>query len=144
MRGDGRTSARPRARIFVADDDDALRWTVASALRQQGHEVSELADGGRLLVALARCLRHGGGGPPDLIVSDVRMPVMTGLALAMAARELEAHVPLILMTAFPDRELLRRADRLGAHVLAKPFDLARLEDLVGRCLRGARGTLVAT
>lgn len=131
------SSLRTRARILLAEDDGALRSILAARLRANGDEVTELADGGRLLVELTACVKPEGRGAPDLIVSDVRMPVMTGLEMAIAIREVRKGTPLILMTAFPDAELARRVHLLDAHLLAKPFDLETLQHLVARCLRRA-------
>jgi two-component system cell cycle response regulator CpdR len=125
------------ARILLAEDDAALRSLLAARLRANGDEVTELADGGRLLVELAACMKPGGRGAPDLIVSDVRMPVMTGLEMAIAVRDVRKGTPLILMTAFPDAELARRVQLLDAHLLPKPFDIETLQRLVARCLRRA-------
>lgn len=113
------------ARIIVADDDAAMRRMVADTLRVDGHEVVELADGGRLLVLITRCCR-GEVSIPDLIVSDVRMPVMTGLAMLKGVRDAHWKIPVILMTAFPDTDTLWRAKVLDAKVLAKPFTLEEL------------------
>lgn len=121
------------ARIVVADDDDAMRRMVADTLRVDGHDVVELADGGRLLVLIARCCR-GEVSIPDLIVSDVRMPVMTGLAMLKGLRDAHWKIPVILMTAFPDTDTLWRAKALDAKVLAKPFTLEELRSVASASL----------
>lgn len=124
------------ARVIVADDDGAMRRLVADTLRAEGHDVVELPDGGRLLVLIARCCR-GDVAIPDLIVSDVRMPVMTGLAMLKGLRDAHWKIPVILMTAFPDAETVWRAKVLDARVLAKPFSLDELR-------RAARASLEPT
>lgn len=123
------------ARIVVADDDSAMRRMVVETLREDGHDVVELPDGGRLLVLIAQCCR-GDVSIPDLIVSDVRMPVMTGLAMLKGLRDAHWKIPVILMTAFPDADTLWRAKVLDAKVLAKPFALEELR-------RVARASLVS-
>lgn len=125
---------RHRARILLAEDDASLRSILAKFLRADGDEVVELSDGGRLLVELAACVRPSSGGVPDLIVSDVQMPIMTGLEMAIAIREVWKETPLVLMTAFPDPELAARVRLLDAHLLPKPFDIEALGDVVARCL----------
>ena len=129
------------ARIVVADDDDAMRRMVADTLRVDGHDVVELADGGRLLVLIARCCR-GEVSIPDLIVSDVRMPVMTGLAMLKGLRDAHWKIPVILMTAFPDTDTLWRAKVLDAKVLAKPFTLEELERALAAATTAAPAPLL--
>lgn len=121
------------ARILVAEDDHEMLKLVAGALQGDGHEVLEVCDGGRLLVLLAQCCK-GETDVPDLIISDVRMPVMTGLAMLKAVREARWTIPVIVMTAFPDADTKWRAESLGATVLAKPFPLSDLRALVIRRL----------
>lgn len=123
-----------RGHIVLAEDDAALRDLLADALEAHGYHVVALADGGRLLVELAASMKVGGRRVPDLIVSDIRMPVMSGLQMAIAMRELDTDLPLILLTAFPDPQLEQRVKALDAHLLAKPFPLADLLELVERCL----------
>ena len=121
------------ARIVVAEDDGEMRKLVVATLRAAGHDILEVADGGRLLVLLARCARDH-ALVPDLIVSDIRMPVMTGLSMLKGVREAHWTIPVILMTAFPDADATWRAESLDATVLAKPFPLGELRELVARRL----------
>lgn len=123
-----------RKRIVVAEDDADLRELVATTLREQGHEVVEVADGGRLLVLLARCSRAE-ELMPDLIVSDVQMPVMSGLDMLKGVRDAHWHLPVLLMTAFPNREVEWRAGALAADILRKPFPLESLRQAVASALR---------
>lgn len=101
-------------RIAVADDDAGMRELVQHWLGQLGHEVTAV-DGGWPLVKLCRADR------PDLVVSDVRMPDLDGLAAAETIRRVCGPVPTVLMSGRwePDRE--RRADAVGAVRLDKPF-----------------------
>lgn len=107
--------------IFLADDDDSLRDVIGSTLRGLGFQVVDLADGGRLLVAVARSLRSESGPHADVVVADMHMPVMTGLSAAQALRDVNDRIPTVLMTAFPDDDLRRRAGALGVTLLEKPF-----------------------
>jgi DNA-binding response OmpR family regulator len=122
-------------RILLAEDDDAMRALVADALRTDGHDVVELADGGRLLVDIAARLKDGGGdGSLDLIVSDIRMPICSGLQILAALRDAHWHTPVILMTAFGDEATRRHAESLSAVLFDKPFDLDDLRTAVTNLL----------
>jgi DNA-binding response OmpR family regulator len=117
--------------VLLADDDDDLREVLALGLRMHGFEVLEVVDGNELCAHLRACLV-----PPDVIVSDVRMPGMTGLDVLQSARLLD-EVPLILMTGAP----VSRADVLRsgvATVLAKPFELGDLLQAVGDSIASRR------
>jgi CheY-like chemotaxis protein len=126
-------------RILVAEDEPSMRRLVADALRGEGYEIVEVADGGRLLVDLASRLKRGEGADSlDLIISDIRMPVCTGLQILAALREAHWTTPVILMTAFGDAATRRHAESLAATLLDKPFDVDALRRAVSRLLpRGA-------
>ena len=101
-----------------------MRSLVADALRADGYDVVELADGGRLLVDMAERLKGGGAGDSlDLLVSDIRMPICSGLQILAALRDAHWRTPVILMTAFGDEATRRQAESLAAVLLDKPFDL---------------------
>lgn len=131
-------SACRRARVIIAEDDAALRELVAAEIRELGHFVDAVPNGGRLLVALGQALKSN-GLVPDLIISDIRMPVVSGLAMASAMREIRREIRFILMTAFPSEDVVRKAHALRAHLLPKPFALDALLNLVTSCLSEGRG-----
>jgi DNA-binding response OmpR family regulator len=118
--------------ILVAEDDDDMRSLVAGALRDDGHDVTEAGDGGRMLVRLARA--YGGDARYDLLVSDVRMPVCSGLQILENLRLARWHTPFILMTGFGDEQTRARAEALGATVFTKPFDMDDLRAAVLKLL----------
>lgn len=122
-------------RILLAEDDADMRSVVADALRGDGHEVVELADGGRLLVDIATRLKDGSGGESlDLIVSDIRMPICSGLQILAALRDAHWRTPVILMTAFGDEATRRHAESLAAVLFDKPFDIDDLRTAVANLL----------
>lgn len=127
-----RARERPRRsapRVLVAEDDLELRRIVVEALRKDGYETREATDGGRLLVELTtRYLEDA--IELDLIISDIRMPICTGLDIVEALRRARCAVPVILMTAFGDDETRRRADALGAVLFDKPFAMDDLRTAV--------------
>jgi DNA-binding response OmpR family regulator len=123
-----------RPRILLAEDDDDMRSLVAAALREDGHDVVEVGDGGRLLVCLARAYGAETVGY-DLLVSDVRMPVCTGLQILESLRLARWPTPVILMTAFGDEQTRAQAEGLGAVMFMKPFDMDDLRTAVLNLLR---------
>lgn len=121
-------------KIIVAEDDPGMRDLVVTTLREDAHDVEVVPDGGRLLVLLARYAREE-LPMPDVIVSDIRMPVMTGLGMLKGLRDAHWHIPVILMTAFPDPQTKLHAESLDARVLTKPFPLEALREAVRRSAR---------
>lgn len=129
-------------RVLVAEDDPEMRRLVVEALRKDGHQVTEAADGGRLLVHIAEAFdRDPSLSLVDVIVTDVRMPVCTGLEILERLADARWRVPTILMTAFGDEDTRRRAERIGAVLFDKPLSLDALRDAVNRL---ARGSIVPT
>ena len=94
------------ARILIAEDEEALRSFIARALIQDGHTVTTANDGAEALDVLTR-----ERGAFELLLTDIRMPVMDGIALALAAARDHPAVTIMLMTGFADqRAWARRAD----------------------------------
>ncbi len=122
-------------RALVAEDDREMRALVVQVLRSEGLEVTEVADGGRLLVSLAReTAQVGRTGFVDLIVSDIRMPVCTGLQILEQLRAVRRLTPVIIMTAFGDSTVRARARALGAILLDKPFEMESLRAAIACAL----------
>ncbi len=118
-------------RILVADDDPGMRALVAEALRKDGYEVHEVSSGAGLLERLSAFLLDGACIEIDLVISDIRMPLLSGLEMLAGLRDVECAVDFILMTAFGDEHVHREAERLGAiALLNKPFELKKLRTLV--------------
>jgi DNA-binding response OmpR family regulator len=118
-------SSRPpssRGRVIIAEDDAAMRRLLASTLRRDGYEVTETANGLQLFEALQRAVCAA--ATPAFIVSDVRMPGGSGLQVLEAMRIAGWSVPVVLITAFGDEDVMCEGARLGAAcVLSKPFDM---------------------
>jgi DNA-binding response OmpR family regulator len=122
--------------VLVAEDDREMRRLVVEALRKDGHDVIEASDGGRMLVRLAELFdKDPSMAEVDIIVSDVRMPICSGLDLIERMSEARWTVPCILMTAFGDDEIRRRAEAVGALLLDKPLSLDDLRGAVRRIAR---------
>ncbi len=118
------------ARILVAEDDDAVREFVHRALELKGHAVTAVHDGGA-----AAQLLFVGGSEFDLLLADIRMPLMDGIALALkAARDLP-RLPIVLMTGYADqRERAKALEAIISAVIAKPFTLEQLAMAVDEAL----------
>jgi len=117
------------ARILLAEDEDALRNYIARALTQDGHEVVAAADGAE---ALDKLTRDQAGFA--LLLADIRMPVMDGIALALAAARDHPDLTILLMTGFADqRERAHGLDALIHDVITKPFSI----DEIKMAVRGA-------
>ena len=110
------------ARILLAEDEESLRELVARALTMDGHEVVQNCDGAAALDALTR-----DGGRYDLLLTDIRMPVMDGIALALSAARDYPALPILLMTGYADqRERASNLELLIRDVITKPFTLATI------------------
>jgi CheY-like chemotaxis protein len=122
------------ARILVAEDEEAVRALVHRALVEDGHQVVVAADGAEALDALKR-----NDGRFDLVVTDIRMPVMDGIALALAAARDFPSLPIMLMTGYADqRDRASGLDALIQDVIAKPFTIAEIRFAVAALLAGRR------
>jgi len=112
-------------RVLVVEDDADMRALVAATLRADGYEVDEARDGGHALMSITASRIPGHAGY-DLVLSDVRMPVMTGVELATRLKRMGYETPMLLMSAFADDALHAQAWKLGLGMLVKPFDLDEL------------------
>ena len=118
------------ARILLAEDDEAVRGFVRRALELDGHEVVAAADGGEALEIL-----QGEDGRFDLLLSDIRMPVMDGIALALAAARDFAALRILLMTGYAEqRERAHGLDAIIHDVVQKPFSLVDIRRAVAEAL----------
>lgn len=104
-----------RRRVLIAEDEALIRLDLAEMLVEEGYEVVGEAGDGETAVRLAEELR------PDLVILDIKMPIMDGLAAA--ERIAEEHIaPVVILTAFSQRDLVERARAVGAMAyLVKPF-----------------------
>jgi DNA-binding response OmpR family regulator len=128
------------ARILVTEDDDSVRAFVARALTLDGHQIDTAEDGADALDRLRAV-----GGAFDLLLSDIRMPMMDGIALAMEAAPEFPDLTILLMTGFADqRERADGLDRIVHDVVPKPFSLSEIRTAVGGALAAGRDRLVMT
>lgn len=130
-------AAVPRVlRILLAEDDDDTRSLLARVLVRAGHQVVEMEDGFELSDYLELLARGKVPQPPDLILTDVRMPGRTGLELLAQVQAARIGCPVVLLSAFMDDRTRQEARRLGASaVLVKPVDFDTLEATLQECAR---------
>ncbi len=115
------SSPPPAARILVADDERSMRELLAIVLKREGYEVLLAENGQQALAALQ-------AGHVDLVISDIKMPDMSGVEVLRAAKAVDVSLPTIMMTAFASTDTAVEAMRLGAcDYLIKPFDVDELK-----------------
>jgi CheY-like chemotaxis protein len=119
------------ARILLVDDEEPIRAFLKRGLEVDGHEVTVAIDGADGLERLAEA-----GGAFDLLLTDIRMPMMDGIALALAAKRDHPNLTVLLMTGFADqRERANALEGVVLDVLTKPFSLSDLRAKVAHALR---------
>ena len=124
----------PMARVLIADDEDSMRKLVARAITLDGHEAIAAQDGAEALEILVR--EEGGF---DLLLTDIQMPVMDGIALALSAARDFPQMTILLMTGFAEqRERAPNLDAIVHDVITKPFSVADIRTAVADALAARR------
>ena len=98
-----------------------MRELVCHVLEAQGYRVSVARDGQELSAAITDAMCGERDEIPDLLISDVQMPKMTGLSVLKRLRQDGCQIPVLMITAFPDQHTRRTVQHLGASLLSKPF-----------------------
>ncbi len=112
--------------IWIVDDDRSIRFVLTKALKRAGYDVSAFERASDVLEALE-------SHRPSTLVSDIRMPGMSGTELLAKVKERWPEIPVIIMTAFSDLDSAVSAFQGGAfEYLPKPFDIAQAVELIGR------------
>ena len=115
--------------VWIVDDDQSVRWVLEKALKQADMETRSFERAEHLLEAIAE-------GEPDVLITDVRMPGMSGIALLERLRGSSPDLPIIVITAHSDLENAVAAYKGGAfEYLPKPFDIDEAVDLVHKAAR---------
>src|SRR5262245_52792180 len=118
------------ARILIAEDAEGLRTLVARGLALDGHEVVTAGDGAEALDLLNRTQDTFA-----LLLTDIRMPIMDGIALALAAARDHPHLGILLMTGYADqRERAGGLESLIHDVITKPFSVGTIRSAVKRAI----------
>lgn len=119
-------------KVWIADDDNSIRWVLEKTLSQAGIDNESFADADELLVQM-------GNETPDVIISDIRMPGTDGLALLAQISERYPDLPVIITTAHSDLDSAVTSYQRGAfEYLPKPFDLDEVVAVTERALAHAR------
>ena len=114
--------------VWIVDDDRSIRWVFEKALSREGIAYSSFESAQDALSALV-------DGPPQVLVSDIRMPGPSGIELLQRVKERHPAVPVIVMTAYSDLDSAVSAFQGGAYeYLPKPFDVDQAVDLIRRAL----------
>jgi CheY-like chemotaxis protein len=117
------------ARIMVAEDESSVRTLLVRAFAQDGHEVESAPDGAAALDRLAK------SAPFDLLLSDIQMPLMDGIALALAAKRDHPALTILLMTGYTDQRERAQSLRALIHdIVQKPFTVAEIRAAVTAAL----------
>jgi len=125
-----------KAKIWVVDDDDSIRWVLDKALSKAGFNTE-------IFTSADDALEHLGSSLPDVIISDIRMPGSSGLLLLDSVREKHPEIPVIIMTAHSDLDSAVASYDQGAfEYLPKPFDINDATTLVERAVDHARAQKV--
>ncbi len=120
-----------QSRVLVVDDEPSVLAATSLLLQHAACQVQTASSGAEALVLLEKhCF--------DLLVTDNRMPVMSGVQLAMAAKKRSPTLPVLMLTAYPPPRPLRCLDE----VLVKPAGLSLLVSSVKRLLRNGSGAVV--
>jgi two-component system, cell cycle response regulator CpdR len=123
------------ARILIAEDEASLREFVQRALGHQGHTVVAVRDGAEALHALQD------GEPFQLLLTDIVMPIMDGIALSLKVAKDFPDLPILLMTGYAaERQRAYNLENLIHDVISKPFTLTEICDRVEEALSAAPKT----
>ncbi len=120
--------------VLVADDDTAVRYVIEVALRREGFEVLSAHDG-------SQCISVAASGAPEVILLDLRMPVVDGLEVLKGREEWDPHgrIPILVMSGMDDALCLDLEPSGPVEaILHKPFDLVQLVSTVKRAVEKAR------
>jgi len=117
-------------RVLIADDEESMRTLVARAVAMDGHETVTAQDGAEALEILT-----GEKGAFDLLLTDIQMPVMDGIALALTAARDFPDLTILLMTGFAaQRERAHGLNAIVHDVITKPFSVADIRTAVATAL----------
>ena len=123
------------SRILVVDDEEPLRLLVARGLGMDGHACVTAADGAEALDILV-----AEAGRFDLLLTDIRMPLMDGVALALAVKQQFPDLTIMLMTGYAEqRERAKSLEAIVAEVMSKPFTIAELRATVMKVIERSIG-----
>jgi two-component system, cell cycle response regulator CpdR len=121
-------------RVLIADDEASMRTLVARAIAMDGHDIVTAEDGAEALEILSR-----DPGTFNLLLTDIQMPVMDGIALALSAARDFPELTILLMTGFADqRERASGLSAIAHDVITKPFSVDDIRAAVADALAAGK------
>ena len=124
------------SRVLIVDDEEPMRLLVARAIAMDGHDITTAADGAEALDIL-----NGKDGSFDLLLTDIQMPVMDGIALALTAARDFPQVTILLMTGYAEqRERASGLNAIAHDVISKPFSVADIRTAVADALASRKAS----
>jgi two-component system cell cycle response regulator CpdR len=118
------------SRVLIVDDEESMRLLVARAIATDGHDVTTASDGAEALEILSNK-----DNAFELMLTDIQMPVMDGIALALTAARDFPRLTILLMTGFADqRERASGLNAIAHDVISKPFSVADIRTAVADAL----------
>ena len=116
--------------VLIVDDEESMRLLVARAIAMDGHDITTASDGAEALEILGRT-----DSPFDLMLTDIQMPVMDGIALALSAARDFPDVTILLMTGYAEqRERASGLSAIAHDVISKPFSVGDIRTAVADAL----------
>jgi two-component system cell cycle response regulator CpdR len=124
------------SRILIVDDEESMRLLVARAIAMDGHDITAAEDGAEALEILG-----SQDGAFDLMLTDIQMPIMDGIALALTAARDFPELTILLMTGFAhQRERASGLDAIAHDVISKPFSVADIRTAVADALASRKAS----
>ena len=118
------------SRVLIVDDEESMRLLVARAIAMDGHDITTASDGADALEILGNT-----DGAFDLLLTDIQMPVMDGIALALTAARDFPDLTILLMTGYAEqRERASGLNAIAHDVISKPFSVADIRTAVADAL----------
>lgn len=117
-------------KLLIVDDQKGVRRLLEELFEKEGYEVSVASDGRESLDRVKESM-------PDLILMDMKMPNMNGLEASQEIFKINPDIPIIMMTAYGEMEVVQKALEIGVkRYITKPFDIVDLRNLVSEVLNG--------
>jgi len=115
-----------KTKVLVIDDQVGIRALLSEVFTVLGFEVIEAGNGNEGLDVMEKC-------KPDIILLDMKMPGLSGIETLRLIRARNHHIPIILVTAYQENDMMSEAELLGVSArLVKPFDIEELQRIVRR------------
>jgi len=124
------------SRVLIVDDEESMRLLVGRAIAMDGHEITTAADGAEALEILSLADSRF-----DLLLTDIQMPIMDGIALALASARDFPELTILLMTGFAEqRERASGLSAIAHDVISKPFSVADIRTAVADALASRKAS----